>query len=705
MRRWLARITVLLLLIGAVGVPAPVAPVPIADPYTFTSADVGFIDGGDLESRPGRIAAMDEYVGNKKPIIRVDLYWHEVQPSRHVAPNWTRLDGVVDAAYERGVRVLLILDYSAPWANGGRGIHYFPTEDMAWAGIVRQAVAHFGNKVQAYEVWNEPNLRHFGNYGDNSLDVRAGRYWQLVEIAHREVKAGCPQCVVLAGGSTSGDTYEDANGTWHGGDEAADWLEWAYRNGMGGHMDAVAYHPYPDHPGGNLPSFAKDPCAGAGHWYRFWSTFGPDDPECGGLAALRAVMVRYDDADKQIWGTEMGFPSDGWREPQTPERVRDALEEGIRMWRSRPYTGPLFIYSFQDLPTTYSNCVDRPYESECHFGLRDADGNPKEPMYSDVRAALIGDDWLPTLPPGRSLFRGAAMRSANGKFTLQMQDDGNLVLYDLRGGVPAPIWVRGDQRGYRLTHQRDGNVVLFDHAARPLWAASSWGRGASTMRLQDDGALVLMPQNADQGEPTWNSSDVFASGVEPYQPGNTWASTVSDQAVAGWISNVGGICCSLTGPELTTSFLGKNAHTGDNALLFSGNDTSTTTSFAYTKVFDLDNVIVTPTSRLSYWIYPQRSEGATGANSTCVAVDLIFSTPPSGARNSLRESGATDQHGNRAHPEHQCGKLTLDTWNFVSVPLGAVAGGKQVVQVDVGYDQRANIGGYRGFIDDIRITR
>jgi len=34
------------------------------------------------------------------------------------------------------------------------------------------------------------------------------------------------------------------------------------------------------------------------------------------------------------------------------------------------------------------------------------------------------------------------------------------------------------------------------------------------MRLRDDGAQVLMPQNADQGKPTWNSSDPFAGGAE-----------------------------------------------------------------------------------------------------------------------------------------------------------------------------------------------
>jgi hypothetical protein len=537
MRRLLARVIVLIMALSAlgVGVRAYADPVPIPDPYAFTSADVGFVDGGggSYEGQASRIAAMDAYVGDKKPIVRVDLVWNLVQPTRDVAPNWTDLDRVIDAAYEQGVRVLLILDYATPWANGGRDVHYFPTDDAAWAGIVRQAVAHFGPKVQAYEVWNEPNSAIFGNYGDNSVDVRAGRYWQLTKIAYQEVKAGCPQCVVVAGGSIGGDTYKDANGVLHADNEASDWLEWAYQHGMGGYMDAVAYHPYPDVDGGTLPSFAKEPC----NQWRQWMYFGPDDPQCGGLAALRAEMVLRGYAGKQIWGTEFGFSTDGASVPSTPEHVRDALEEGIRMWRSRPGTGPLFIYTFQDAPPTVDACVKNPHAMACHFGLRDSNGNPKEPMYSDVRAALIGDNWLPTLAPGRSLFRGAALRSANGQFTLKMQADGNLVLYDNRGGAPAPIWVRGDLRAYRLTNQHDGNLVLYDYLNQPLWASSTRGTDGSTLRLQDDGALVVGPGASENwsvapGATAYRhvAGPQAETGTNPYE-GSAYTSVSATQAL------------------------------------------------------------------------------------------------------------------------------------------------------------------------------
>ncbi|MEV6596068.1 hypothetical protein AB0M36_04290 [Actinoplanes sp. NPDC051346] len=490
--------------VAAVGGTPAAAEIP--NPYVFSSADVGFIEGGvDVQRRVDLIPVMDEYVGDKKPIIRIDLGWNFIQSCATCPVDWTELDRSVDAAYAQGMRVLLILGYAPSWANGGRKFNYFPTDDAAWASIVDAAVAHFGPKVQAYEVWNEPNLEHFGNYGDNSVDVRAGRYWELVKIAYQRVHAACADCVVVAGGSAYGDVYDARQS--RNDNEARDWLEWAYKHNMRGYFDAVAYHPYPDIRGGHLPSYAMIPCT-APHWYRWWSGFGPDDPQCGGLAALRAVMVQYGDSAKKIWGTEFGFPTSGSREPQSREHVRDALEEGVRTWRSRDYTGPLFIYSFQDLQRSFPHCVKNPADGECHFGLRDAEGRPKEPIYSDVRAALIGNDFLNSLSPGRSLFRGTAMRSSDGKYWLWMQTDGNLVIYQVVGGRQTVLWGQGDKRAYRLSNQHDGNLVLYDQADNVLWSSRTKGKGDSTLWMQEDGNLVLYAHQPLPVKPTWASNTV-----------------------------------------------------------------------------------------------------------------------------------------------------------------------------------------------------
>jgi hypothetical protein len=205
------------------------------------------------------------------------------------------------------------------------------------------------------------------------------------------------------------------------------------------------------------------------------------------------------------------------------------------------------------------------------------------------------------------------------------------------------------------------------------------------------------------------SDDGFTTGVEEGQPYTTSNNTVSQGGARGGLENVGGVCCGLTGPEMFVGTPPAGAPGGTRAVMYSGKDNSTSWSFAYTRAFDLTGVYVTPTSRLSYWILPQSKAGsynyAEGNNSMCVAVDLIFEDRPGGTETNLRDRGVLDPRGNRLHPAQQCGKLTLDKWNYVSVPLGAVANGKRVVQLDVGYDQPGNTGGYRGFVDDIRISQ
>lgn len=73
-------------------------------------------------------------------------------------------------------------------------------------------------------------------------------------------------------------------------------------------------------------------------------------------------------------------------------------------------------------------------------------------------------------------------------------------------------------------------------------------------------------------------------------------------------------------------------------------------------------------------------------------------------RAALPGGGATDSQGNPFTPQGQCGHLTPDQWNQVTVDVGAVAAGKQITGIDVGYDQPGSSGGYQGYIDDVTLT-
>jgi hypothetical protein len=203
------------------------------------------------------------------------------------------------------------------------------------------------------------------------------------------------------------------------------------------------------------------------------------------------------------------------------------------------------------------------------------------------------------------------------------------------------------------------------------------------------------------------SAPKLRTSAEPGDTALTWSNTVdADAKPAGNATNIGPIVSSVTGPEL--KYGAATGRTGSNVLLYSGRDDSATSSYAYMKGYSLGDTWVTADTKLSYWIYPQsKSQWSTvsGNNSSCVAIDLILEDKIAGTTVALRDSGVKDQRGNVVHPVKQCAKLPLDTWTQIVVPLGSVANGKRIVKVDVGYDQPAGTGAYRGFLDDIRITQ
>jgi hypothetical protein len=199
------------------------------------------------------------------------------------------------------------------------------------------------------------------------------------------------------------------------------------------------------------------------------------------------------------------------------------------------------------------------------------------------------------------------------------------------------------------------------------------------------------------------TSSSFSSGFEATDPALTWSDTVD--TAGGGSSGVTGICCGVTGPEAGVRS-GETAHAGSSALMYSGYAQGGSNDYAYLKLYDLSsNPLAVGTAKtLSYWIYPQSNAtsswvAAGSTNSTCVAVDLVFTDG-----STLRDSGAVDQNGNRAHPASQCGHLTLDAWNHVSVNLAANNAGKQISRILVGYDRPGSTGGYRGYVDDLSVS-
>lgn len=129
----------------------------------------------------------------------------------------------------------------------------------------------------------------------------------------------------------------------------------------------------------------------------------------------------------------------------------------------------------------------------------------------------IARDHGNTLGPGESLGPGDAMHNPSGKAILQLQRDGNLVLFRANGwgADEGALWHTGTNGKpvARATMQTDGNFVLYDGRNGARWASGTQGHPGSRLVLQDDGHLVIYQgHNPVWGSGTSNYEDTIHKG-------------------------------------------------------------------------------------------------------------------------------------------------------------------------------------------------
>jgi hypothetical protein len=139
---------------------------------------------------------------------------------------------------------------------------------------------------------------------------------------------------------------------------------------------------------------------------------------------------------------------------------------------------------------------------------RTSDGSPAWSSGSFCEPLTATD----RLQSGQCLARGGVkLHSPDGRFTLWLQNDGNLVLYQ----DTTPLWSTGTSAtsptsgAEWLSNQNDGNLVLYNNgvvtsSSQALFNTGTSGNGQSTLILQNDGNLVLY-RNSD-GAATWASN-------------------------------------------------------------------------------------------------------------------------------------------------------------------------------------------------------
>jgi hypothetical protein len=164
------------------------------------------------------------------------------------------------------------------------------------------------------------------------------------------------------------------------------------------------------------------------------------------------------------------------------------------------------------------------------------------------RAAMLRKDapMTDTLNPGQNLTSDQSITSQDGRFTLIMQGDGNLVLYGPRG----PRWATGTngRTVAQAVMQGDGNLVMYGPGGEYIWDSATNGTPGAWLLVQNDGNLVI-----------------YGPGGNPLWATNT---NITGRAVSGFLPSTAGLHFSNSFPAVphfTINVLGAQVPIGNAA--------------------------------------------------------------------------------------------------------------------------------------------
>lgn len=223
-----------------------------------------------------------------------------------------------------------------------------------------------------------------------------------------------------------------------------------------------------------------------------------------------------------------------------------------------------------------------------------------------------------------------------------------------------------------------GNTMNIKSTASAVWRQSKRLKALSVVGLfAVAGVASLLISHAA-------TQVVWSTGFESDQTQPTYSDTVD------WLNNVGPF---NSGGRPEASIREEAAHSGTKALMYSGNDYSSGSSFVYFKSYDV-SIPIASSTKLSYWLFPQN------ANGRCAGIDFQMSDG-----STLRDSAARDYSNVSLHP-NAChgGNLPLKQWSNIQSDIGKVLAGRTITRIWVAYDQPASTGQFRGYIDDLTFS-
>ena len=251
------------------------------------------------------ISQLDMLAQDGLGVVRFDVAWRGIEPTRGSYQFLDKLDQIVDASNARHIAVIITIDETPGWANGGQSAWNPPDDPADYATFAGMLAARYAGRVAAWEIWNEPDTTLFWRPTPDPV-----AYTKLLLAASKAIRAADPAAKVVGGSITFGNT---------------DFVQAIYANGAKGSFDALSVHPYTLK---HAPDDLSD---------RFHSLTAILDD-------VHSVMTRAGDGDTPIWITEFGWATVGLNSVSPDLRVR-YLAASVALIRERPWVQVCTMYT------------------------------------------------------------------------------------------------------------------------------------------------------------------------------------------------------------------------------------------------------------------------------------------------------------------------------------------------------------------------
>jgi LysM repeat protein len=305
--------------------------------------------------------------------VRLNANWADIEPVQG-QPNFNQLDATIDALNLSGFNVLLTVTTSPAWARS-ETVEDGPPDDFAtFAAFVTQLATRYQGRVQAYQIWNEPNLRR--EWASMQHRIGAQTYVELLTAAYQAIKAADPQARVITAGLAPTGFNDGVNAI-----DDRQYLRDLYAASVVTVSDAIGANP-----GGwaNPPeTTCCEPAEGVESHYDSRTFFFLDT-----LNDYNAIMSANGDV-RPLWVTSFGWGTvEGGDLPQPTEGNKFILYNDLNeqaaytarafeVGRATGFVGPMFVNNL-------NGCIsDARRVENCYYSLIGPDGQDR-PAYRAV---------------------------------------------------------------------------------------------------------------------------------------------------------------------------------------------------------------------------------------------------------------------------------------------------------------------------------